>query len=261
MRSYKMQNLMVVSAILAAVATTQADTVRLEPTADNWISSCSSGSTVNNGTDDYLRVRSSWWGPAGAKEPKNFRSLLQFELSSLPGDSSLIAEARLGLYYFSAPHADPAGRTYDVYAVTHDWSETGATWQARENYDQASPTYWDGYSAGTPTYQPGGADIEALSVASAIVPAATDTWMTWDVSDLLAGWIDNPSSRHGLLVKDANEVAANPGGNISHHAQFRSREFSDPTLRPYLEVTYVPEPGTVLVLCVGLTGIVARRPR
>ena len=42
---------------LAAASAGQVATVQLEPVADNWISSCSTGCTVNYGDMDELRVR------------------------------------------------------------------------------------------------------------------------------------------------------------------------------------------------------------
>lgn len=230
---------------LAAAAPTRADTVKLEPLADNWISSCSTGCTVNNGGMGELRVRASWWGSPGNFEPKNFRSLLTFDLGSLPADENLITHATMGLYYFEAagpPHSDPVGRTYDVRRLTNVWDEMNSTWQARDDYNEPNPVYWDSYDSGEPEYQPGGGDFASTVYASAVVPASAGQWVTWDVTALVKeglGGTDN----FGFLIKDAAEYESDPGGGeISYIAKFRSGEFADNAFRPYLEVTFEDNP-------------------
>jgi len=240
----------------------QADTVTLAPGSDNWISSCSSGATVNNGDMGELRVRASWWGSPGNREPKNFRSLLTFDLGAVPADAELITSATVGLYYFDKPHADPAGRTYEVHSLTNAWMEMGSTWQARDNYDQPDPVYWDSYHAGIPAYQPGGGDFAATAYASAQVPADVNEWMTWDVTVLVKEWVDGTSDNFGLLIKDGDEIESDPGGGtVSYNARFRSREYADSAFRPFLEVTYVPEPSVLAMAGVGLGLLLSRRSR
>ncbi len=249
-----------VLACVIAAPQVEADTATLSPEADNWLSSCSAGCTVNNGAMDQLRVRASWWGPPGGKEPKNFRSVLNFDLSGLPGDSSLITSATLGLYYFSyggaQGHTDPAGRTCNVHRLTNSWTETGSTWQARDGYDQPTPVYWDACNAGSPSYQPGGGDFVPTAAASAVVPAGTADWMTWDVTCLVKDWVDG-TANHGLIIKDSDEIESDPGGgNISYLLMFHSSEFSNTAFRPYLEVNYVPEPSALLLFGTGFAGLV-----
>ena len=53
----RMPRTMALLCCLAVASAAQAATVQLEPLADNWISSCSTGCTVNYGDMDELRVR------------------------------------------------------------------------------------------------------------------------------------------------------------------------------------------------------------
>lgn len=256
--------ILVVAAICCAVAEpAKAAPIRLAPTADNWINSCSSGCTVNGGADAEIRVRTSWWGGA-TKEPKNFRSVLRFDLASLPpaiqADPGLITSATLGLYYWSAPQDDPAGHTYVVHRVTNSWDEMNSTWQARDDYQEAGPVYWDTFNAGVPAYQPGGGDFASTGYATATVPNSTDAWMTWDVTGLVREWVDGTHANLGLIVKDASEIEGNPGvGAVSYLARFRSRDYSDAGLRPYLEV--VPEPATIAMVGLGTVAVTVSRRR
>nr|QDY92649.1 hypothetical protein fos2004AM_00018 [uncultured Planctomycetota bacterium] len=229
------QTLLLVAVSCAAVLTVQADTVVLDPQADNWINSCSNGCTVNNGDNVYLRVRTSWWG--NPREVKNFRTLLQFDLSALPTDPALIKDATLGLYYYQWAHGDPAGRTYNVYRLVNSWDETTSTWQARYDDGLKDVIYWDSYWAGEPAYKPGGGDFDEMVYAEAVVPASTDEWMTWDVTGLLKEWVGGDYANDGLIIADADEIESDPGtGAVSLHAHFRSREYSNSAYWPYLEV-------------------------
>ena len=247
---------------LAVASPVWGDTVTLEPLADNWISSCSTGCSVNNGTMDELRVRSSWWGSPGNREPKNFRPLLAFDVASLPVDEDLITQATLGLYYFTKPHDDPVGRTYEVHRLTNAWEETDSTWQARDDYNTPDPDYWDTYSAGTPSYQPGGGDFVATPYASATVPGSTGQWMTWDITLLIQEWVAGTYDNLGLLLKDSTEFESDPGGGtVSYLACFRSHEHTNAALRPHLEVTYIPEPSSLGLMGLGLVVLLRRRSK
>ena len=159
--------------LTAQVSSVEAELITLTPQADNWVSSCTSGCTVNNGDMNEVRVRTSWWGSAGNREPKNFRIILEFDLGALPADADLITGATLGLYYFNRPHDDPVGRSCEVRRVINSWDETNSTWQARDDYNEPSPLYWDGCNAGTPAYQPGGGDVAATVYSTALVPVNT----------------------------------------------------------------------------------------
>ncbi len=208
---------------------------RIHPQSDNWISSCSTGCTANYGTATEVRVRTAVW----SYDVKNFRTLLQFDLSELPDDPNEIAEVTLGLYFHTWHNGDPAGRIYEVYRLTNDWTETGSTWQCRDGHaDPGNRVRWDGYLTGVPAYQPGGGDFDANTVyASAEVPPVGN-WMTWDVTGLVKEWVRETHDNFGLIIKDSQEYDdPNLYWTVSPLAQFRSRDYLDSALWPYLEVT------------------------
>lgn len=228
------------------------------PAADTWLSSCSSGADTNRGDHSDVWIRTAaLWG-----DLKNFRGLLHFDLSGLPIPPEWITEANLNLYFYGYHWDSPEGRTYNVYGVTSSWVEMECTWRAREDYDTPSPVYWDSYLDGVPEYQPGGGDFDPVAYASTQVPADISQWMIWDVTDLIDDWLSGVVANEGLLIKDSEEIEADPGGgSVSWLARFRSGEYSEAEFRPYLEVTYVPEPSSTALLGFGLVLAGVRRHR
>ncbi len=224
---------------LLSASVTQAETAQFEPVADNWISSCSTGCTANNGGMEELRVRSAWWGPQSSREPKNFRSVLAFDVSSFALPAGNISQATLNLYYYGYSQTDPAGRTYEVRRLTNSWDELYSTWQACDNFDTPDPLYWDSYDAGLPGYQPGGGDFDGTVYASEIVPATAGQWMSWDITTLVREWVEGSCDNLGVILQDGAEIESDPGGGtVSRLAKFRSREFGDSAFHPYLEIVF-----------------------
>lgn len=208
---------------------------RLAPVADSWVNSCSSSANANYGTDPELRVRTAaLWG-----DVKNQRSLLRFDLATVPVTGDLVTQATLNLYLFTYHWDEPQGRTYHVHRVINAWDETHSSWQARDGFQSGQPVFWDAYLDGQPAYQPGGGDFDPRPSSSAMVPAIGE-WMTWDVTELTRGWIDGDFPNQGLLIKDALEFTSYPGTDTpSPLAQFRSRDHYDDTLWPFLRIDYL----------------------
>jgi hypothetical protein len=57
-------------------------------------------------------------------------------------------------------------------------------------------------------------------------------WYEFDVTSLVQGWVDSPSTNYGLVLKPL------AGTNVQYNAY--SSEHSDPNLRPRLTVIYHP---------------------
>jgi type II secretory pathway pseudopilin PulG len=154
-------------------------------------------------------------------------SLLQFELSAIPPGSRIIA-AQLDLYHFSTT-GTPADPGIDVHRVTRSWVEgTGA---GSNSGDGASWDTWDGSGNWTSA----GGDYEAKPVASSKVSAAIDDWESWEIGELVQGWVDGRYPNFGLILKGTGVV----------DFSFASKEHADPSRRPRLTITYACECGTV----------------
>jgi hypothetical protein len=157
----------------------------------------------NFGSDPDLRTR---------PVTSNSRStLIQFDLAAIP-PNSVVTCAALLLHQNSAP--DPAQYAH-IHRLTNSWTEGQATWITR--------------TLGINWTTPGG-DYEA-TIEATFVPSTTNHAV--NVAPLTQFWIDNPSSNFGLLL-----AAENNGSN--GEIQYASRNVITPTLRPRLEIEYIP---------------------
>jgi hypothetical protein len=110
---------------------------------------------------------------------------------------------------------------------------------------------------GTLWATPGG-DHAATASATATVNSVINDPTSWSsaglVSDVQA-WLNTPSSNFGWELINLDETTA------SDFRAFYTREFSDATLRPQLQITFeapatAPEPTSMLLLSLGMFGLV-----
>jgi len=102
------------------------------------------------------------------------------------------------------------GGTYSaevcVYRVTESWNENDVTWNSR-------PALGEEY------------DCKTINSAG---------WWVFDITDLVQGWVNGSYENYGLALCSES----------SSEVQFYSKDYSDPSYHPVLEVTY-QEPVTV----------------
>jgi TGF-beta propeptide len=79
-------------------------------------------------------------------------------------------------------------------------------------------------------------EIDPVAFFAELSAGAQPQWVTFDVTDLVAGWHDGELANSGLLLKLADDQEAYdvPG------PAFPSSAFPDPTLRPRLTVWWLP---------------------
>jgi hypothetical protein len=81
----------------------------------------------------------------------------------------------------------------------------------------------------------GGGDIDTTVQTNAVLYYDDiNKWHRWNITNLAQYWYDNPSSNHGIMIKDEMEIG-NQENFIAHYA---SGEYSDVSLRPKLTVFY-----------------------
>ena len=142
---------------------------------------------------------------------KTGRSLLAFrELGrvnyGLPPNAT-ITSAHL-LLYADAKLGDENIRTVHVHRITDRWVRTGVTWNNAPGFD-------------------------ATPASSLQINFRRSTWLSWDITNLVEGWVDGSVPNHGVLLKRTND-----GSGDFMLWLYNSRYTPDPNLRPKLEITY-----------------------
>ena len=132
------------------------------------------------------------------------RSLLQFDLASIPNGAS-VSNAQLILCFSSiAPSA--AGRIHELNRPTSGWTETTVTWNN----------------------QPGGNSGAAVTWTIPSVPGCISLDVTVPVQTWVGGAVN-----YGWRITDQDEATA-----ALADVQYITREDAVPGLRPTLNVTY-----------------------
>ena len=163
----------------------------------------------------------------------NFGNGAENELDGSPDESALLfwdvtaipAGSTIESVTITFNTTNTARATYELYAVKRPWVESEATWN-----EFASGQRWETAGAG-------GAQDKGTTVLGAIVaPNTGETTISLNIDGIavVQGWIDEPSSNHGLISQDYV--------NHSNGLDFSSREVIDPALRPKLTITYTGMP-------------------
>jgi hypothetical protein len=256
--------LVILSIVSALSALTRADVLTIsgatnpEKIADTSIF----GGFVNNSGGGTLGIFS-----GRDSMNRTSRSLIEFDISAIPAGATITGvqlTMTLGLVGGSGGGgADTTARDIGMHLASASWGEgnagssattftgtgngfaasTGdATWNARF-FDASTPTLWS---------TPGG---DFSSTASAITSIGTRltpcTWSSAAMAFDVQGWVNNPSTNFGWLMK--HEVETSVTGFPTNRA-FWSSEAPTASNRPQLQITYtVPEPAialpALLLLC------------
>ncbi len=161
---------------------------------------------TNYGTQTSLYIRESG-NPLGSSAGTLYRCLIHFDLSSIP-EGAMIESATLYGYMY-----DRAGdREVGAYRVTDTWNESSVTWNTQPSVN-TQPT-------------------------SSIDPGSTaNTWICWNVTQDVQAYADI-TANYGWMLAFTNESAT----STLQKVQMGSREYSESTQRPYLNVTYTIPP-------------------
>jgi hypothetical protein len=204
-------------------------------------------------------------GTNGMGSPR--RGLIEFDISGNVPAGATITNVQLTLFLGQVAGNDSTPRTIGLYKLAADWGEgtTGAgqmiggtgqgfpadpgdaTWNAR--FFPPPGTLWT---------TPGG-DHAATASATTIVSSVINAPYMWLstpglVSDVQM-WLNTPSTNFGWELINLDEITS------TVFRAFYTREFSDATLRPQLQITFdaattVPEPTSMVLLPIGIFGLV-----
>jgi len=134
-----------------------------------------------------------------------YRSYIQFDLSSVP-ENARVTDADLRLYQYDT--TGTGNFTIDLYKVTSEWQEGTINWNSQPSYSTEAE-----YSCN--------------------ITAGAVTWKSWDIDDLVQGWMDGTISNYGMVLIDTDETSVNTV------AYFHSSDYTaDTTKCPKLEIDY-----------------------
>ena len=136
--------------------------------------------------------------------PGELDSLIKFDLSGIPAEA-VIKSAYLKMNYFHWNDVDPVGRQLDIFRVTEDWSEGTTTWSNKPGFN--------------------------ASAIDTITAPASYGWVQWDVTGSVQDFHSGTYPNYGWQIMDV-------GTSGNSMIYFHSNNYNtDPSLRPYLEVT------------------------
>ena len=135
-----------------------------------------------------------------------YRAYLQFDLSTIPADAR-ITDSDLKLYQYSS--LGSGNFQIGLHKVTGNWEENTMTYNLQ-------PT--------------SSSETEALCT----VYTGSTTWKSWDIDDLVQGWLDGSITNQGMLLKSTDETLSSSLG-----IRFYSSDYTtDATKCPKLEIDY-----------------------
>lgn len=183
------------------------------------------------------------------------RALLAFDIASAVPAGATINSVSLRLVKGAGPSA---GNTMFLQRITSDWGEGstvangggGGGGQATTGSATWVHTFYN-----TQTWTTPGGDFDAA--ASAGISVFGVGAYTWDAPGMafdVQGWLDNPGSNFGWILRGTETGQSNA-------SRFASRESSVAADRPQLTIDYtpVPAPGGVAAVALGLAGMARRR--
>ncbi len=224
----------------AVIANAQQFTITLKPDAcngkDALIGDCvpCGYDNSNFGLADELSAIA--WTNSG--NPSNARSLIQFDLSTIP-PASIIVSAQLYLYHNPSPASgNPGHSTMNgpndawLQRITSPWGENSVTW----NNQPATTT-----------------QNQVALLASTIM---TQDYLNINVSALVQDMIDNPSQSFGFLFSLQTET-------YYRSLLFASSDFPNAALHPQLVIQFLPSASPVCIdmkldsgLCGGVDALI-----
>ena len=178
---------------------------------------------ITDGKDTYLRELSETnygdvtelrLGTVTTGGGRELRSILYFNLSSIPSENTVIS-ADLSIYISSSSTNNTI--TVNAYRLTSNWTENNANW-----YNRTQSTNWTS----------DGGDYNTQIFNSSLITNETG-WVNFSIDLLARNWVNGTYENLGLMLYAPD---ATPGDSKDFYS---SNYTSDPTLIPKLTIEHV----------------------
>ena len=218
----------------------------IAPHPDSQVSAQTQTSTVVlSPTDTYLNINSNNYSTSTTVATYTWPDyqaanaiLMKFDLSKLPA-GAVIQSAKLRLSLVEADQK--ATLTYNISA--HKIVGGNPDLATATGYMRTASAAW---APSTCCWS--GVPLAQGNISAAYTTVAVDKTLgvkTWNITSMVQEWMSAPSSNFGLLLNSDASVRQN------RYRYFASTEYSDPALRPRLEVTFTG--GTATLPTVSMT--------
>lgn len=217
----------VAAAAVAACAIAHADTVTLNPVADNTLIQDPAGAYSAGASYNVFSGRVGGNGGTTLR-----RALMRFDLSSIP-QGSTITSVQLRLYM---SQGQGGIRAHSLYRMTASWGEAGSfSFGGAGAPAQAGDATWvHRFWPGTPWSAAGG---DFVATPSGTQNVSGIAWYTWGstaamVADVQS-WVNAPTQNFGWMLRGDESVQQTS-------KRFDSRQSANPGTKPQLIVTFTP---------------------
>jgi hypothetical protein len=241
----KISSLMVGLIVLSQGVAAHAATVSIHPSLDNTIYSESSNSNGQGALFTGTTANLAW----------TRRALVAFDvLGNIPA-GSVINSVSLTFVQVKIGPGGASDATFEVRPVSQAWGEGSSAGTGGGAAASVGDATWTSRFFTTSSWTTAGGDFGATS-ASTVFSSPLTSYTFASTPALVAdvqGWLGNPSSNFGWLLKAAAE-------NVTNARELGSGE-SPLNQQPTLVINYtaVPEPSLSGLLVLGLAGLTRRR--
>jgi len=186
-----------------------AASVTLHAVSSAFVMSGNPAKNYGNGSD-------LWAGYSSYSTDQKERTLVRFDLSSIPPGSTL-SSASVGLYLNGIDPPNAVFNTIGLYRITGSWTESGVTWNNQPGYTSTGGT--------------------SLALGSAL-----NRYYYWDATSIVADWLGGTHANNGFIL-----VSNLEGPGTDNDRGFGSSRY---TRDPLLKVTYIREtiPPTITIV-------------
>jgi hypothetical protein len=209
--------------------------INLTPLADNTIFQDNTSASDGAGTTLFAGVTA---GRIGSPSPR--RALLQFDVvHSIPAGAH-IDSVTLRLNDIKDSFSTSSSDAFGIYLLQASWGEGTSSGTGAGGPASAGDATWLNRFFGPPAQAWGHAGGDFSTTASATTTIAGVGSYTWTSAQLAAdvqGWLNNPSTQFGWLLKVVDETAA----GTAREFESRQSNFATPS-PPTLTINYTPLP-------------------